>query len=70
MGGTCGIKGEMGNAYKNWVVNPEQMKPHGAFEWVHIISMNDKEGCKSAVGSFDKPEHSKKGGKFLDQLND
>ena len=69
MGRTCGMKGEIGNAYKNWVVKPEQMKSHGALEW-DIINMDAKEGCKSVVGSSDKPEGSTKGGKFLDQLND
>jgi len=45
------------------------MKSHGALEW-DIINMDAKEGCKSVVGSSDKPEGSTKGGKFLDQLND
>lgn len=70
MGETCGMKGEMWNAYKNWVVNSEQMKPHGAVEWDNIINMESKEGCNSVVGFSDKPERSIKCGKFLDQLND
>ena len=43
MGETCGMKGELGNANKNLVVNPEQMKPNGAFEWENIINMDAKE---------------------------
>jgi len=66
MGGTCGMKGEIGNVYKNCVLKPEQMKPHGAVEWDNIINMDAKEGCKSVVGSSDKPEGSTKGGQFLD----
>jgi hypothetical protein len=42
-GGTCGKKGQMWNAYKNWVVKPDQMKPHAAPEWENIINMDAKE---------------------------